>query len=105
MKKFIATQGDLTAELSNNTIFIEGSYILNGDIHNLRVWLDRLDDELNGNNVIKTVRVIREGYSSVPGYAEIITDSNIGIRNELESFLSLERIRTITFETIGIIKK
>jgi hypothetical protein len=54
MKKFVATQGDLTAELSNNTIFIEGSYILNGDIHNLRIWLDRLDDEMNEKLVVNT---------------------------------------------------
>jgi hypothetical protein len=47
MKKFISTQGDLTAELSNNTIFIEGSYILNGDIHNLRLWIDSVDNFLN----------------------------------------------------------
>jgi len=47
MKKFISIQGDLTAELSNNTIFIEGSYILNGDIHNLRLWIDSVDNLLN----------------------------------------------------------
>jgi hypothetical protein len=47
MKKFKSVQGDLTAELSNNTIFIEGSYILNGDIHNLRLWIDSVDNLLN----------------------------------------------------------
>lgn len=47
MEKFKATQGDITAELSNNTIFIEGSYIFDGNIHDFRVWLDRLDDLLN----------------------------------------------------------
>jgi len=54
MKKFISTQGDITAELSNNTIFIEGSYILNGDIHNLRVWLDSVDNLLNSKNAVDT---------------------------------------------------
>lgn len=50
MEKFISKQGDLTAELSNNTIFIEGSYILNGDIHNLRLWIDSIDNLLNSNS-------------------------------------------------------
>lgn len=50
MKKFKAVQGNLTAELSNNTIFIEGSYILNGDIHNLRLWIDSVDNLLNSNS-------------------------------------------------------
>ena len=49
MKKFISTQGDLTAELNNNTIFIEGNYIFDGDIHNLRVWIDSVDNLLNSN--------------------------------------------------------
>lgn len=52
MKKFISTQGDLTVELSQNTIFIEGTYIFNGDIHNLRVWLDGVDSLLNSNRNI-----------------------------------------------------
>lgn len=47
MKKFISKQGDLTADLSNNTIFVEGSHIFNGDIHNLRIWLDSVDNLLN----------------------------------------------------------
>jgi hypothetical protein len=54
MKKFIANQGDLKMELSNNTIFIEGTNIFNGDIHKLRVWLDSVDNLLNSNRKLDT---------------------------------------------------
>lgn len=47
MKKFKATQGDLEMDLSNNTIFVEGCNIFDGDIHNLRLWIDDVDNLLN----------------------------------------------------------